>query len=171
MDSRNSQERLFAVVLMRYVRVSDPAALASVNNLITRRSALECHWLHHSPTPRSAIAGIHIHMLAPETSRTVVGVSVPPHAPITVFAYKVFYRSFEIHMRTAAFLVANAPARHNLGAGGKRYYCTVTFTLFWIVAPERDAQLRVRVTTLVFPVNAEDSTLLPWFPTPNCAPP
>ncbi len=53
-------------------------------------------WLHHPPARSFSIAGVHIHMPAPETARTVIRKAASPHKKTALFAGKVLFYSLEI---------------------------------------------------------------------------
>lgn len=51
--------------------------------------------LHQPATGRSAVAGIEVNVLAPETLRAVVGIAVPLHRRSASLADKVFGRTLK----------------------------------------------------------------------------
>ena len=52
-------------------------------------------WWHEPATVGSAVTGVNIYMLAPEATRTVVGVAIPLYPLTAMLASKVFFESFK----------------------------------------------------------------------------
>lgn len=53
--------------------------------------------LHKSTAPLGAVAGLPIHMLAPEALRAVIRVARAAHLCAALLAGEVFYRAHEAH--------------------------------------------------------------------------
>lgn len=49
------------------------------------------YWLHHTAALRRTITGVHIHMLAPQTLRAMIGIACALHLRAAMLAGKIFF--------------------------------------------------------------------------------
>src|SRR3989344_356525 len=105
---RNSKHGLHIVIFGKRYGALKPAAQTALNNAVVARRSFKRDGLHHSPAGRRPVARLHVYMFAPETFRTMIGVSVAFYGSTAVFTRKIFNCSFETHRRSATCPVRNA---------------------------------------------------------------
>jgi len=52
---------------------------------------LNTYRLHHALTSLSAVAGLEIHMLAPKTMGTMIGIAIAMNQRTAFYAHKIFF--------------------------------------------------------------------------------
>src|SRR3989344_2591562 len=93
--SRNGKDCVHVVALSNVYQPLRFAAKAALDDAILRRCARNCDRLHKSPASLRPIPRLHIHMLAPETFRTVIGVPVTCDVGIAMLTREVLDGSFK----------------------------------------------------------------------------
>src|SRR3989344_2996500 len=92
---RNSKHGLHIVIFGKRYGALKPAAQTALNNAVVARRSFKRDGLHHSPAGRRPVARLHVYMFAPETFRTMIGVSIAFNVASAMLASEVLYGSFK----------------------------------------------------------------------------
>jgi len=99
---RNGKNCFHVVILRDRNRARHAAFLAALDNAVLSRRTFESYGLHHPRAHIRSVAWLHIYMLTPQASGTVIGVAVTLHVLTAVLTGKIFNRPFETHIRLIA---------------------------------------------------------------------
>ncbi len=86
----NLQDNFKIVFRGRFIWFQMAAFLAFMDNDTLSFAEFYCDRLHQAAASGCPVAGVYIHMLAVQTVRTVVGVTIPLDFPAAVLANKIF---------------------------------------------------------------------------------
>ena len=83
------------ILLHHFISFLKTAASTAVKNNVFPCFRFHPDWFHKLPAGRFAVTGIHINVFAPETLRTVVGVTASLHKKTALLTREIFFRSLE----------------------------------------------------------------------------
>jgi len=93
--ARELQNDVEVIVLRHLVFLLKTARDTAMENGVFSALELHTHGFHKSLTRRLAIARIHVNMLTPKATRTMVSVTTSIHDKIALFASEIFLGTLE----------------------------------------------------------------------------
>jgi hypothetical protein len=83
------QYRIKIVLQLGLIPLLQPAKLTAMQDPVGARASGNSDRLHHPAALSQTITGLNVHMFAPQTARTVVGVAITLHLKVAMLADKI----------------------------------------------------------------------------------